>query len=526
MPSTTRARPSALRPFRLAYLMPLALAMGCGIIAWALGLGCGMIADKDRIKVAKIADRYITRGDLYKVIREMSDAEPLDIRTKGDMLRVLNGHIDECIKLPLGQEVERELQQQHKQQVIQRLALGRFIKEHAEEKYAKVLKAKTAEEAGMSQQDFDAVKQEMTSIIEQLTHEIEAQLAGPDRARLARQIAEAQFLQVHAKDKYGAVLAAETPDAAGLPPDEFERLKREVASAIDQLAAQMEQRFDGKRAVLVSRQQAMQSHFRKLRAQDPDADVDYAAIYNLKDPSVMGLTDVEFQMMKEELDIGIDRELEALRGNAAVAYRATQALKNGTLRLDDADFETEYRLRKNELKRLEWLKFRAFRFDPDTPDAEVEAAKVRKRLDSGEAFDDLIKEYAEKNPNLILEDFEIENNPAFARFRGFWLNASGCEKGDVIGPVFMPQYQVMVQAKGRTASHLMPAAYLVLQVLEHRPETQLTLNEAKTELVATIAFARMMNILREENGVEIYDDELPDPSMFERRTSDTGKVQF
>jgi len=489
-------------------------------------MGCGMIADKDRIKVAKINDRYITRGDLYKVIREKPDAERPDIRTKGDMLRVLNRHIDELIKLPLGQEVQREVQEQEKKKVIQGLAAGRFIQEHAQEKYAKVLKAKSAEEAGMSQQDFDAVKQEMTSIIEQLTHEIEAQLASPERARLARQVAQGQFLQAHAKDKYGAVLAADTPDAAGLPPDQFERLKREVDSAIDQLAAQVEQVFDGKGAALVSRQQAMQSHFKKLRAQDPDADVDYAAIYNLKDPSVMGLTDLEFQMMKEELDIGIDRELETLRGNAAVAYRATQALMNATLKLDDADFETEYKLRKNELKRLEWLKFRAFRFDPDTPNAEVEAAKVRKRIDSGEAFDDLIKEYAEKNPNLILEDFEIENNPAFARFRGFWLNASGCEKGDVIGPVFMPQYQVTVQAKGRTASHLMPAAYFVLQVLDHRPETQLTLHEAKPQLVTTIAFARMMNLLREENGVEIYDDELPDPSMFVRRTSDTGKVRF
>ena len=72
----------------------------------------------------------------------------------------------------------------------------------------------------------------------------------------------------------------------------------------------------------------------------------------------------------------------------------------------------------------------------------------------------------------------------------------------------------------------MPAAYLVLQVLDHRPETQLTLQEAKPQLVTTIAFAKMMDLLREENGVEIYDDKLPDPSMFVRRTSETGKVQF
>jgi len=485
-----------------------------------------MIADKDRIKIARIKDEYITRGDLSKVIREMPDAERPEIRTKGDMLRVLNKHIDERIKLPLGTEVEREMREQKKKQVVQGLAVGRFIRDHASDQLGKILQAKSAEEAGMSQEEFDAARAEAVTAVQQLAQEVEAQLQGPERAVLAREIAQQRFALAHAKDQYGRVLVAETAEDAGLSSEEFERLKKLVEDAVDQLVAQIEAEFDGKGAALVSRQQAAQSHFRKLREQAPDVDVDYAAIYNLKDPSVMGLTDSEFEAMKEDLDIGIDREMELLRGDAAVAYRATQALKSKTLQLSDADFETEYRLRKDELKRREWLKFRAFRFDPNTPEAEKEAAKVRKRLDSGETFDDLMREYAEANPNLILEDFEIENIPDQARFVGFWVNASGCEKGDIIGPVFMPQFQLTAQIKGRATSQIMPAAYLVLEVVDHRPETQLTLDEAKPRLMPTIAFARMTKLLRAQNGVEVYEDKLWDPSMFDRGTSPTGTVRF
>ena len=70
--------------------------------------GCGQITDKDRIRIAKIGDRYITRGDLYKIIRDMPDTERPLIRTQSDLLRVLNTHIDSRIKLPLGKKLAAE----------------------------------------------------------------------------------------------------------------------------------------------------------------------------------------------------------------------------------------------------------------------------------------------------------------------------------------------------------------------------------------------------------------------------------
>ena len=77
--------------------------------------GCGYIADKDRIVVAELDGRKITRGELYQIIREMPDNERPEIRNKGDMLRVLNTYIDEQIRIPLGKELDQKLPEEQRQ---------------------------------------------------------------------------------------------------------------------------------------------------------------------------------------------------------------------------------------------------------------------------------------------------------------------------------------------------------------------------------------------------------------------------
>lgn len=341
---------------------------------------CGFIADKDRIRIAKMDDRYITRGDLFRIIREMSDAERPIIRNRGDLLRVLNDYINEQIKRPLADEVQQEV--------------------------------------------------------------------GKD---------------------------------------------------------------------LVSREAAAQRYFVKRQKEHEQSEgekVDFQAIYNLQDPKVLDISQAELDGQKQEMDVGIDRELEKMRSEAAVMYRALKALKDGSMTITQEELEQEYRLRKDELKKLEWMKFRALRFPADMPNSEIEAANVRKRLNNGELFDSLIDEYKARIPGCFVES-EIENNPTLERFRGFWLNASGAQRGDYIGPVFLPQYQVMVEAQGQARAITMPDAYLVLEVLDHRPEQTLSIEEAKPALEPDIAVAKMMRLLREQHGVVIYEDKLPDPSMFE-----------
>ena len=70
--------------------------------------GCGMIADKDRIVIARVDNEPITRGDFFRIQREMEDDERPHLRSKADVLRVLNKHIDDLITLPLGRQMAAE----------------------------------------------------------------------------------------------------------------------------------------------------------------------------------------------------------------------------------------------------------------------------------------------------------------------------------------------------------------------------------------------------------------------------------
>ena len=358
----------------------------CCVLLLLLCCGCGFIADKDRIKIAKINDRFVTRGELFRIIREMPDDERPAIRNKGDMLRVLKGYIDDEIKRREAAEVE----------------------------------------AGLEGQPL-----------------------------VAREAAKQRFFREHPEDSFADILDLES----GEP---------------------------------------------------------------------LGLSDAQLIAMKEEIELRIDKVEEKMRGDAAVMRRAMERYKSGSLVISNEDYELEYNLRKADLKKLEWMEFEAFRFPTKMPvpteapmavlSPEEEAANVRRRLDAGESFEALKDEYLARNPGFVVYS-EIENNPTLAKFRGFWLNASGCKKGDIIGPVYLPAYQVVGQpdAQGRQRVINMPSAFMVLKVLGHRPERSLTLDESKPTLAPSILMAKAMRQLREENGVEIYEDKLPDPALFSRQ---------
>ena len=75
---------------------------------------------------------------------------------------------------------------------------------------------------------------------------------------------------------------------------------------------------------------------------------------------------------------------------------------------------------------------------------------------------------------------EIENNPALEKFKGFWQTASGAEVGEIIGPIYLPQYQRLVPGPdGKAQVQNMPDAFIILKVLEHEPARPLTLEEAR-----------------------------------------------
>ncbi len=352
----------------------------CRLIAFTcvvlLGSGCGWIADKDRIKIAKLGDESITRGDLFRVLREMPDNERPNIKSKSDYVRVLRGHLDSRIKEPLA----------------------------------------------------DRLEDEGVTLISKSTRE------------KARQ----HFFASH--------------------PDEH-----------------------------------------------------YELLYTIEDPNAVGMSQIEWESAKEEIELAVDRIVDKMRGDAALAHSAAKAFKEETLTVDEAQYEEEYMLRKTQLNKPEHIRFLGIRFETSMPEAESKAAEVRQRIVNGENFDALVEEFLAKDRRYVL-DSDIQRNANAGKFAGFWHEASGSQPNDIMGPVFMPAYEMKRRDRtGRVLTVHVPEAYLTFKILEHAPQQMLTLEEAKPLLLQGLLIANMMKQLREENGVEIYFDKLPDPALYTGR---------
>ncbi len=361
----------------------LATTFACAAALLACA-GCGRMIDKDRIVVAKIGDKNITRGDLNRLRREMSDTERPNINSRGDLLRLLNQHIDEMIKLPLGQKLKAE-----------------------------------------------------------------------GKIDVPRDVAREEFFK-----------------ASG---DEGDQLR---------VMWNMEIPKNGETTPLMK---------------------------------VYDLTPEKLQFQKDNIDEETDKMTAKILGEQAVQYLAAEAMKAGKLTITDEEIEREYRFAGDSLHTFEEITFRAIRFPAALPDAAAQASHVRALINGGQSFDTLVDTLLlkgkEENASFVIES-AIQNNPNLQRFRGFWNVASGANEGDIIGPVYLPEYQQMAVGKdGKTQSVMMPDAYLVLKVLQHKPEHTLTIDEAKPTLAAPLIIGKMMELLRQENGVEVYQSQLPEPAQ-------------
>ncbi|MFA7692782.1 MAG: hypothetical protein WCX86_07785 [Candidatus Hydrogenedentales bacterium] len=353
-------------------------------ITLVISTGCGQITDKDRIRVAKIGDRYITRGELFKIIREMPDRDRPMIRNKSDLLRVLNDQIDRRIKLPLGK-----------------------------------------------------------------------QLASEGKISVDREFAREQYFlnSGDQEDQLRTMWRMEVPPSGEITP--------------------------------------MMSMF--------------------------GLTPELLQFNKDSIEEETDRMVANLQADMAVEYLAAEAVKEGTITIDENEIQRDYEFMKNELITLEKMNFIAISFAADDPAAAAKAAALREQIDRGVSFDDLVRDYEAKGKEegrSYLIQSNIENNPNSEKFRGFWAAASEAEISSIIGPVFLPAYsQVSLGDDGQRNVVDRPAAYIVLKVIDHSPEAVLSYENAKPLVIRPLLISKMMHLLRDERGVEIYNNKLPDPAL-------------
>lgn len=215
--------------------------------------------------------------------------------------------------------------------------------------------------------------------------------------------------------------------------------------------------------------------------------------------------------MAEERESQIDKTQDELLEEAAVQYRIREALQLGTLTATKEELEEEYRLRQDELKTLETVTFEGIWFDHEAENANQEAAQTRQRLDQGESFASIASAFP---PDRIIRA-TVPNDPRAAKFRAFWIQASGSKAGDNFGPVVIANPEMTLQgADGQMASKQLPIIFLVGKIVDSKPPRPKTFEEATPDLEPSIFYGKMMESLYREFGREVFEDKMADPSIY------------
>jgi len=297
-------------------------------------------------------------------------------------------------------------------------------------------------------------------------------------------------------------------------------LKRVLEQYIDDaIKRQLGKQMEAEGVVQVPREMAREQFF----LSSGDDEEMYRTIWGLEMPEdgaptdlmrVYNLTQGTVRRARELIELKTDDLVAKMQGEQAVLYLAQRGARDGSLEVDEKDLRREYELTKDRLVKLEWMSFLAFSFPASTDAGREEASRVRERLDAGEDFDALFEEYRKRNPSFVADSM-IENNPDLARFRNFWFAAGGAAPGDIIGPVYLPEFQQQgMDAQGKPTTRTVPESFMVLRVTEHEDERVMSLEEATPQLIGPLLYNAQMEKLRAEHGVQIFEDKLPNPSGY------------
>ncbi|MFO7973098.1 MAG: peptidyl-prolyl cis-trans isomerase [Candidatus Hydrogenedentota bacterium] len=357
--------------------------MDCSLIVKKLGrigliimltcvlASCGNIVDKDRIRVAKIGDNYVTRGDLYRHLRLMSPEERPHINNRGDLLRVLENYIDEKLQ---------------KRVVDELLTEG----------------------------------------------ELEA------------------------------------------PP------KEQIAKLYD--------------------------------AQHPEMKI------NPENPEQFGMTEADVEAIQQKRQKGIEELRQQLLKQEAIVQAVQKAVEAEKIAISEKEYREEYEMRKNELFKPEKVTFRALIFPAQTSDAGPNSAEARKRLVKEEPWEKVAQSFTKERKAIPLQT--TFTNTGRPKFQSFWEQASGTQKGRILGPLIIEDWEMVTQAAGNQPQRTALTGYLVAEVLESTPPAQKNIEEAKPDLAPAIYYVKFMKALREKHDVQIYEDRLPEPSLFREESDD------
>ncbi len=290
----------------------------------------------------------------------------------------------------------------------------------------------------------------------------------------------------------------------------------------DQIKAKLAAQLSKEGKIEVSRELALERYFEK----HPE----FRSAYKVQDPSVLEMTQGDLAAVKAEIEFATDEEVERLLRDEALKYKIYEAIQNKTVTLTEADVRAEYERRKDELVQFEYIDFIALQLPLAMPDAIARAADARRRIDAGEKLDDLLREYIAQDPGFAYRG-ALANDPSAPRFRSFWETAHGASAGQIIGPLLLmehDEYTLDPQTQ-QSVKRTRPAAHLVFEVLKHEEERPKTFEEAANELAGDLAKQRVLDQIRAEHGVEVFEEKLPNPAgvgdQYKDSMINTGKAK-
>lgn len=258
------------------------------------------------------------------------------------------------------------------------------------------------------------------------------------------------------------------------------------------------------RKISVPREVARESYFQK----HPEN----RKVFEIQDPSALDMTESQVRALRDGVEFEIDDEEKRLLREKALIHAVQEAVNTGALTVTPEELQREYDLRAAELMTFETLDFVAIRFPADDPRSTEAAAQVMGQVDRGAAFEEIANAFEAQNPGMVIRPV-FENNPASERFRIFWEQASGHTAGDVFMAKLPAYEQVKPGANGQPDQSVqMPAAQLVLKVVESLPPRKKTFEEARNDLATPLLISKMMRNLRTQHDVEVYDDKVPNPA--------------
>ena len=237
------------------------------------------------------------------------------------------------------------------------------------------------------------------------------------------------------------------------------------------------------------------------------------AFIEMTRPEDYNLTQRDVEYMKEEREIKIDEAWQKLQAEEGVRHRIEQAVQNGLVSISDAEFATEFEIRRKELVHFERVAFSGVLVPGGTEESRAAATEIKQKILQGSSPAAISQEYAALNATVI--ESVLANDPSKPKYKSFWEQATGAPVGGIVGPVFIQGWTAREQdAQGKTTERPYSDGMLVFVVTERSDEKPKTLEESKKDLEFNLLYAKMMEQLRTENGVQIFDDKLPDPGIY------------